>query len=265
VTRAPSPVELGTVLVSLLDPARGEEVAFHRWYERDHFYAGCMIGPWFFAGRRFVATRPLKELRYPAQSPVVDDTARGSYLALYWILARHGGEAQRWAVDQVNALIEAERMLPLRVPVHAGFYRHRWSYTRDPDGVPAELALDHPFAGVVMLMVDREAGVDADTLEHWLRDEHLPAVLPGSPVALCIGLEPIPLPDDAPSYVERPVGIERRSLLLYFLEADPRECWAERFEPLGGQLEQTGLGRVTWALPFIPTIPGSDRYTDELW
>ncbi|MBW2274505.1 MAG: hypothetical protein JRG96_14635 [Deltaproteobacteria bacterium] len=264
-TQAPSPVELGTVLVSLLDPAPGDEVAFHRWYERDHFYAGCMIGPCFFAGRRFVATRPLKDLRYPARSPVVNDPARGSYLALYWILAGHHAEAERWAVDQVNALIEAERMHALRDPVHAGFYRKRWSHSRDPDGVPAELALDHPYAGVVMTMVDRAAGVDADAIERWYRDKQLPAALPGSPVALCIGLEPIPLPDDAPAYVERPPGLERRLLLLYFLEADPRECWTQVFEPQGRLLAEAGLGQVTWALPFIPTIPGSDRYADELW
>ena len=60
-----SGVALGSVLVSLLEPERGREAAFHRWYERDHFYAGCMVVPWFFAGRRFVATRELKALRAP--------------------------------------------------------------------------------------------------------------------------------------------------------------------------------------------------------
>ena len=40
-------IALGSVLVSLLDPTRGDEVAFNRWYERDHFYAGVMVGPWW--------------------------------------------------------------------------------------------------------------------------------------------------------------------------------------------------------------------------
>ena len=166
-------VALGSVLVSLLDPTPGDEVAFHRWYERDHFYAGCMVGPWFFAGRRFVATRPLKDLRFPESSPVVDDVHAGSYLALYWILDGHHDEAERWAVDQVKRLIADERMLPGRVPVHAGFYRYRWGVFRDADGVPAELALDHPFAGVVMTMLESESDVSSEALDHRIhRLEH---------------------------------------------------------------------------------------------
>ena len=29
--------------------------------------------------------------------------------------------------------------------------------------------------------------------------------------------------------------------------------------------EESGLGTVVAALPFIPTIPGTDTYTDKLW
>ena len=57
-------VRLGSMLFTLVEPHRGFEVAYNRWYERDHFYAGCMVGPWLFAGRRFVATRALKDLRF---------------------------------------------------------------------------------------------------------------------------------------------------------------------------------------------------------
>ena len=42
--------------VTLVEPHRGHEVAYNRWYERDHFYAGCLIGAYKFAGARFVAT-----------------------------------------------------------------------------------------------------------------------------------------------------------------------------------------------------------------
>ena len=34
----------------MVEPHRGHEVAYNRWYERDHFYAGCMIGAWTIAG-----------------------------------------------------------------------------------------------------------------------------------------------------------------------------------------------------------------------
>jgi hypothetical protein len=258
-------IALGSCLVSLLDPTPGQEVAFHRWYERDHFYAGCLIGPWFFAGRRFVATGPLKDLRFPEQTPVLDDVRRGSYLALYWILGGHHDEAERWAVARVNQLIANDRMLPSRRPAHAGFYRHRWSAFRDPDGVPAELALDHPYAGAALVMIDREPDTDLAALESFFRDQQLPRLLSGSPASMCLGFEPIPLPDAAPAYVTRASGRERRSLLISFLEEDPRGSWEQLFRRQARELSESGLARVVWAAPFIPTLPGTDRYTDELW
>ena len=57
------PIRVGSMLFVLTDPGVGHEVEYNRWYERDHIYAGCMVGPWFFAGGRWVATRALKELR----------------------------------------------------------------------------------------------------------------------------------------------------------------------------------------------------------
>ena len=44
-----------------------------------------MTGEHFFAGRRFVATRDLKALRYPASSGSIADSSSASYLALYWM------------------------------------------------------------------------------------------------------------------------------------------------------------------------------------
>ena len=32
------------MLFTLVDPHLGHEVAYNRWYERDHYYGGCMIG-----------------------------------------------------------------------------------------------------------------------------------------------------------------------------------------------------------------------------
>ena len=74
------PIKLGGALVTMVEPHKGHEVAYNRWYERDHFYAGCMIGPWLFAGRRWVAPRALKDLRFPATSPVAEPDASGADL-----------------------------------------------------------------------------------------------------------------------------------------------------------------------------------------
>ena len=53
------PVKVGSMLLTLVDPERGYERAYNRWYERDHFYAGCLIGPYLFSGARWVAPRAL--------------------------------------------------------------------------------------------------------------------------------------------------------------------------------------------------------------
>ena len=46
------PIRVGSMLYTLVDPDQGREVAYNRWYERDHFYGGCMSGPWCLAGSR---------------------------------------------------------------------------------------------------------------------------------------------------------------------------------------------------------------------
>ena len=58
------------MLLTLVDPNQGFERAYNRWYERDHYYAGCLIGPWLFAGSRWVAPRTLKDRRWPADEPI---------------------------------------------------------------------------------------------------------------------------------------------------------------------------------------------------
>jgi hypothetical protein len=143
------PIRIGTMLYTLVEPHRGRQVAYNRWYERDHFYAGCQIGAYNFAGARFVATAPLKALRYPSgDDALVADPGIGSYLGLYFVLDGHHDEWNRWAVDQVNALHAAGRMFEERDHIHTGLYHFEWEHRREEDGVPAELTLDHRFAGL---------------------------------------------------------------------------------------------------------------------
>ena len=75
---------------------------------------------------------------------------------------------------------------------------------------------------------------------------------------------PTPLPVDRMSYVRQVEGVDTRLTLLWFLEQDPRECWEAWFAGLDAAVAETGLGRVELVAPFIPTIPGTDRYVDEL-
>jgi hypothetical protein len=259
------PIRLGTALFTMVEPHRGHEVEYNRWYERDHFYAGCMIGAYNFAGKRWVATRPHKQLRYPKNSPITPDPMVGSYLAIYWILAGHHDEWNRWAVDQVNWLHANGRMFAERDHIHTLLYDFDWSLQRDPEGVPAELALDHDFGGLAVVVGEAAEGVERDDVGRWYRQAHLPGRLEGSPAALVLSFSPMPLLGDAPSDVPRSEGSERRFLHMYFLDSDPKESWDSMFAGHGAELAGTGLGRVLWASPFIPTVVGTDTYTDQLW
>ena len=74
------PVKVGSMLLTLVDPNKGYESAYNRWYERDHFYAGCMEGPYQLAGSRWVATRELKDLRWPKSDAVASPSSLSTYI-----------------------------------------------------------------------------------------------------------------------------------------------------------------------------------------
>ncbi|HEX9234945.1 MAG TPA: hypothetical protein VF972_01555, partial [Actinomycetota bacterium] len=197
------PIKLGSILFTLVEPHPGHEVDYNRWYERDHFYAGCMVGPGILAGGRFVATRPYKDLRYPKESPITSDPTRGSYLALYWIERSQQDEWGTWGGKEVHRLHHEGRMFAERDHIHTKMYRYRWGTFRDEDGVPAELALDHRFPGLVVVFVEAEEGRDREGVGEWFRDDHLPKVLAGSAAAMCLQFTPVPIPEDAPADVPR--------------------------------------------------------------
>jgi hypothetical protein len=249
VTDVGGEVRLGSMLFTLVEPHRGHEVAYNRWYERDHFYAGCMVGPWLFAGRRFVATRALKGLRFGSEPDLFGDRALGSYLAVYWILDGRHEDHVDWALRQVHWLHDHGRMFGERDHIHTLMYGLAWA---NGQGVPPELALDHPFGGLTATVVKLDDGVTVDDLGQWvgrLRPE------------LELGFTPIPLPPDAP-VTQAPV--EGHVLNLSFTTDDPTTWWDEQ-HAAAEQLERDGIGRMLWTAPFIPTIPGTDTYTDELW
>lgn len=256
------PIGLGAMLFTLIEPHRDHVVAYNRWYERDHLYAGCMIGPYNFAAKRWVATRALKGLRHLGDDQVATDPMVGSYLSLYWLLAGWVQEWNRWAFREFRWLHDNGRMFPHRDHVHTLLYTHDRAHYRDEDPVPASLALDHPFAGlgvVIGTTPDREA------FDAWVSDELAPAVQgDGSPVAMTLSFTGVPLQVDARDVARDDAG-EGRFLHLQFLDADPLDCWHDSVGRVPDLVGGAGMGAVSWAGPFIPTVPGTDRYTDQLW
>jgi hypothetical protein len=249
-------MKVGSMLLTLVDPNRGFEQAYNRWYERDHFYAGCMIGSWNFGGARFVATRACKEKRYAADPSVTPDPMVGSYLAIYWILAGKFGEWMKWGTEQVNWLHQNDRMFSERDHIHTLMYRFLDEQHADPDGVPAELALDHHFPGLVAVIGEVGEGKTHDDVVRWFQDRPCPA-------EVMTAFTPVPLFQDAPSDVPRNEDTDR-FLQLYFLDENPLEVFDDRFGDLGKEFDASGLGRILFVSPFLATVPGTDRYADEL-
>ncbi len=250
------PIKLGGALVTLVEPHRGHEVEYNRWYERDHFYAGCMIGAWTISGTRYVATRDHKAVRFPTDSPIADPVGNGSYVAIYWVLAGKFGEWMQWGTSQVNWLHDNDRMFPHRDHVHTTMYKFRGESHADADGVPVELALDRGYLGLVVMMAEPPEGKDAAWLIDWLASRS-PA--PADQIA---AFTSIPLLADAPKDVPLTPETERVCMLA-FDEADPLTHW-DAYRSLADAIGAEG-GRVIFAAPFVKTVPGTDTYTDQLW
>ena len=258
------PVQVGSMLLTMVDPLPGHEVAYNRWYERDHFYAGCMVGPWLFAGSRWVATRDLKALRFPEDSPLAKPSVRaGSYVAIYWIHEGKLDEQRAWGNTQAHWLYKNDRGFNERTHVHTLMYNVDWAYYRDDDPVPLPLALDHRFPGLAMIAVLRNEGVAQETLDAKLRGEILPKLMKGSPAAICSTWSPIPQ-GEAPMAIPKVENTDRLDMQLWFLDEPAANGW-QRFRDYAKQVEATGLAKVVFASPWLPTVIGTDRYADQLW
>jgi hypothetical protein len=258
----PYETRIGSALITLVEPHEGHERAYNRWYEDDHFYSGAMAMPWMFAGRRWVAPRDLQVLRYPDASAIARPLDAGKYLATYWITGGRYEDHLRWTVATNQRLLPDGRIYLDRTHVYTSFQTYTGAVYRDASGPRDIHSLDHPYQGLVLEVID--ATDDRSELDRWLRDEHLPARLRGSGAAMTLLFEPIPLPEDRMAYVDDVPGLERRLTLLTLTDVPAADCWEATFAGTGTAVEAAGVGRVELAAPFLPTIPGTDTYVEEL-
>jgi hypothetical protein len=259
------PIKLGSILFTVVEPHKGHEVDYNRWYERDHFYSGVMIGPWTFAGNRYVATKDLKDLRDPRSASITGEHGKGSYVGVYWILDGFHDLWNKWSVRQVRQLHAKNRMFEHRDHVHTLLYRYEWEHGRDEDGVPIELALDHNYGGFVAVWIDAAEGVAQEEMWDYLRSDVLPTVLEGTSAGLVGAFTPLPLLIDAPGDVPRQESTDSRTMLLFFLDEDPKVDWEKVFVRQREMIDASGKGTVFAEVPFKPTVKGTDTYTDQLW
>jgi hypothetical protein len=251
---------IGAALITLVEPHPGHDRAYNRWYEDDHFFSGAMAMPWMFSGRRWVATRELQSLRYPADSSVAQPLDAGKYIATYWITQGRYPDHLRWTVATNQRLLPDGRIFQERTHVYTSFQDYLGPVYRDAEGPRDVHSLEYPYAGLVVEVIDAPSAADREALVTSLRARPLA----GSPVSMGLLFAPMPLPADKMAYVKDVEGVGRRVTALWFTEIDPRSCWAAWFADVGANMASAGVGRVELAAPFIPTLPGTDTYVDEL-
>jgi hypothetical protein len=262
-------MKLGSMLLTLVDPNRGFEAAYNRWYERDHFYAGCMIGPFPFAGSRWVATRELKDARWPRDDETIASPPdAGSYVAIYWVeRGHHADHFDVWARHQVRDLYAQGRGFSERRHTHTVLYDHLGAAYRDPDPVPIELALDHGYDGLIAIWFDAQAGRDADALQRELHRSHVPALLDGSNIEIISSWTPSAGendPRDVPMDLGSKAGGSERLCQLCFVSGDVRDALAP-LRAYTDAVTKDGLAAVHLVASFLRTVVGTDTYVDQLW
>jgi hypothetical protein len=261
------PMKVGSMLLTFVDPNRGYEKAYNRWYERDHFYAGCMIGPFLFAGSRWVSTRELKDLRWPHDETVAKPWDAGSYVAIYWVeKGHHKDHFDNWARPQVRDLYGAGRGFAERQHVHTALFDHLGAVYRDDDPVPVELALDHGYDALVAAWFDAR-GVDAPAFHERVAKDLLPELLEGSGIEIASSWTPSAGENDekdVPMDLGSRAGGPERVCQLFFVGGDVRDT-VDRLHRYTNAVEQAGLGDARLVVPFFRTVIGTDRYVDELW
>lgn len=250
-------VDLGQALITMVEPTRDPERLreYNRWYEHDHALAGVMIGPGAFSYRRFVATRDLKALRDPG-SP------EGTFIALYWLLDGSVDEHYAWSFPQTQGLAAAGRMNPDREHVSTSLYDYHGCANREGWPVPAELALDHPYGGLVVTWLDRAADATLDAVVAWARDVWVPLVLAAGDR---IGQALVFTPRDFPGVPGTGVGIDEKVCVAWFLHADPRADWPALVRAIGTPVPGTDLATLSFLGPFVPVVPGTATHLDQLW
>lgn len=254
---------LGKALISLIEPTLGHEREYNRWYEDDHAIISAYACPWIFAGKRWVATRVLRDMRTPAKSAVAEPVDQGCYLATYWIIDGRYDEFLAWGRSLVaERLLPEGRMKPPRKHVFTNDHDYLGAVYRDAAGPRDIHALSYNFSCLGLQIIDADPATGRDALARWLINDHIPSVLKAdgclAMMALLFAATPPLKPRESVDWYDR------RLTVLWFIEASPEYVWDGLFATQADSIATSGLGRVELCAPFVPVVPGTDVYVDEL-
>ncbi len=265
--------ELGHALITWVEPAPEHVHAYNRWYEDDHFITGCMVMPWMFSGRRYVAPRSLQHLRGPVGNRVTDPLSAGKYIAVYWITPGRLDDHEQWSLG-ANTRLHAEGRGSCRGKGHDPLEERRQVFTafhdyggptyRD-DAVPRDVhTLLQPYGGLVVELFDPAPGHDRRDVNAWLAERHLPTVV-GGPVPVSLRFDPRPLPKDTFAHMRQVEGVEQIVTVLHFLDGDPRDAWDDRFAATADTAASGKVATLAAQAAFVPTHHGTNDYVNELY
>ena len=253
-------IDFGYAEISLVEPHRGTVNDFNEWYENDHslWFAA---GPGVFARGRFVATKGLKELRFPADSDVATPHTLGTFLALYWIERRNYQDLMRFAVSDVPRLREEGRAygFGMRDHVATAFFRYLGCTDGPTNSVDPANSLDREIPGLVALWLTPQS-CTSDELATWCREELDLGLEKREEVAQVLDFAEDPYSDDAFAALVAENGVGeggRRLVRLYLLSTDPYECFDRIFNEIAEELKASGKGILGLAAPFVPIVPGA--------
>lgn len=256
----PNETAIGGALITMVEGTEGNAEAYNRWYEDDHFYAGCMAGPWVFAGRRYLVTRRLLRTAMSAES----NSGRGRFLSVFWHTAGHLDDVRDWALSTLGkALVPNGRGFTERRHLYTAFHVHAFSRVWDQPPMADIHALDHPYGSVVLELVDAPSAQERATLVEFLREELIPASVVED-VGQCLAFLPRPF-DPAMAARTGWTGQDpdRRVCLLWFYR-HALDCLPPTFAEHAQRLRCEGRGELTAAIPFVATVPGTNAYADDL-
>ena len=242
------PIRIGTMLYTLVEPHRGHQVAYNRWYERDHFYAGCQIGAYNFAGARFVATAALKALRYPEPagptpwSPIRRSaaTSASTTCSTATTTSGTGGRSTRStrSTPPVGCSTSATTSTPASTASSGSTVGTRTGCRPSSPSTTGSRAWSRSSSS-------RPTGWPPSRVGDWYRDA-VPALgaarLAGGHRA---GLHPrCPCWPTPPATCPASERSTERLLLLCFLDEEPAGSWDAVFAGQGEAVAEAGLGRV---------------------
>jgi hypothetical protein len=227
-----------------------------------------MVGPYLFAGSRWVATRPLKDQRWPRGETVAKPWDAGSYVAIYWVEKGHHEEHfDEWARTQVRWLYGEGRGFAERRHIHTVLFDLLGSVYRDADPVPVELALDAGYDGIVAMWLNARGSSSARDLHAALAADLVPELLAGSAIEIASSWTPSAGendPKDVPMDLGSPAGGPERTLQLFFTRGDVVDA-LPALRRYTERIEAAQLADVLLVAPFLRTVVGTDTYVDQLW